>query len=104
MLRRLVTLVALAGCFAATSLGASAQGYGPGPHYGPPPAHYEHHGPPPGQGYVWVNGYHRWDGAHYVWVGGTWQRPPHYGYRWYAGSWQPRNGVYVWISGRWGPP
>jgi hypothetical protein len=96
-------LGALVGCFAATSLGASAQGY-PGPHYGPPPAHYERHGPPPGRGYVWVGGYHRWDGAHYVWVNGGWQQPPHYGYHWYPGYWQPRSGVYIWIGGHWGPP
>jgi WXXGXW repeat (2 copies) len=103
MYRRFLALVALLGCFAATSLGASAQSYG-GPRYAPPPAHYEHHGAPPGSGYVWVGGYHRWNGHQYVWTGGTWQRPPHYGYRWYAGSWQPRNGVYVYISGHWGPP
>ncbi len=102
MLRRLLMLAALAGCFAATSLGASAQSYGP--HYGPPPAHYERHGAPPGSGYVWVSGHHRWNGNAYVWVGGGWQRPPQYGYRWYPGYWTPRNGVYIWIGGRWGPP
>jgi len=30
----------------------------------PPAAIVETRGPAPGAGYVWVDGYHRWDGAH----------------------------------------
>ena len=35
---------------------------------GPPAPIVEHYGPPPHPGYVWIAGYHRWDGARYVWV------------------------------------
>ena len=31
-------------------------------HIGPPVAVVEHPGPPPGRDFVWVSGYHRWDG------------------------------------------
>ncbi len=102
MLRRLLTALGLAAFVALSGLGVAAQGYGP--HYAPPPARYEHHGPPPGSGYVWVGGYHRWDGHHYIWVGGEWRRPPHHGYHWYPGYWNNRGGVYIWIGGHWGPP
>ncbi|HEY2797646.1 MAG TPA: hypothetical protein VGK26_07135 [Thermoanaerobaculia bacterium] len=55
----------------------------------------------PGPDYVWVPGYHRWDGATYVWVKGTWQRPPHAHAKWAAGHWvEHRNGWY-WVEGRW---
>jgi len=101
MLRRLLAGCALAAAFAATSLGASAQYYGP--RVPPPPARYEHHGAPPGAGYVWVGGYHRWNGHAYVWVGGQWRRPPHMGYVWRAGHWADRHGTYVWIPGHWVP-
>lgn len=35
---------------------------------GPPAPIVERRPPPPERGYVWVGGYHRWDGARYVWV------------------------------------
>lgn len=37
---------------------------------------------PPSSDFVWVFGYHRWDGRRYVWVGGRWDRPPHRGAVW----------------------
>ena len=106
IVRMLLVPLALAGCIAATGLGASAQQYyhGDGPRYAPPAAHYERHGPPPGRGYVWVGGYHRWNGNAYVWYPGGWQQPPQYGYIWHPGYWTPRSGIYIWIGGRWGPP
>jgi hypothetical protein len=30
---------------------------------GPPAPIVERRGPPPGAGYVWIGGYHRWDGG-----------------------------------------
>ncbi|MGA8530891.1 MAG: hypothetical protein WB622_14340, partial [Acidobacteriaceae bacterium] len=43
---------------------------------GPPPVVIEHPGPRPHPGWAWVGGYHRWDGARYVWVPGRWAQPP----------------------------
>ncbi len=54
---------------------------------GPPPVVVEHPGPPPEAGVVWVSGYHRWDGARYVWVPGRYERPPHRGAHWVAHRW-----------------
>lgn len=105
MLRHSLALVIFALCVGFSGLGASAQGHGPGgPRYAPPPARYERRGPSPGSGYVWVGGYHHWNGHSYVWIGGRYQRPPHYGYRWYPGYYNNRGGVYIWIGGHWGPP
>ena len=42
---------------------------------GPPAPVHEHRGPPPGRGYVWISGYHRYEGDHYVWTSGHWDRP-----------------------------
>jgi len=68
---------------------------------GPPAPIHEEMGRPPHDGWVWQPGYHRWDGAHYVWVGGTWAEPPHHGARWVPGHWDRRGGGYVWIDGHW---
>ncbi len=45
----------------------------------PPPVHRD---------WVWVPGYHRWDGHGYVWVPGSYRRPPHRG-----AVWVPASGV-----------
>jgi len=68
---------------------------------GPPAPVHEEMGRPPHEGWVWQPGYHRWDGAHYVWVGGTWAEPPHHGARWVPGHWAHRGGEYVWVEGHW---
>ncbi|MGA7342625.1 MAG: hypothetical protein WBX18_18625 [Terracidiphilus sp.] len=68
---------------------------------GPPAPIVEHYGAPPHPGWVWCAGYHRWDGAHYVWVPGYWAHPPHPGARWVAHHWVHRNGGYVLIEGHW---
>ncbi len=67
----------------------------------PPPPVVEHHGPPPDGRYVWVPGYHRWDGHAYHWAGGRWVLPPRPHAFWVAGHWDPRPGGYVWVPGRW---
>ena len=99
MLRRLLTVLGLAAFIGMSGLGASAQSYGP--RYAPPPPRYERHGPPPHSGYVWVGGYHHWDGNKYVWIAGGWQRPPRYGAVWIPGRYVNRGGYYVWIPGHW---
>ena len=67
----------------------------------PPRAVVETRGVAPGPGYVWVSGYHRWDGNAYVWTPGRWDRPPHAHARWVAHRWVHRNGGYVLVEGHW---
>jgi hypothetical protein len=68
---------------------------------GPPAPIVERRGPAPGREFVWIDGYHRWDGARYVWVPGRWDRPPHPGAHWVAHRWVHRNGGYVMVEGHW---
>ena len=56
---------------------------------------------PPTPGYVWVTGYHRWDGRAYVWVPGVWVAPPRPRAVWVAGHWSHDRHGYYWIDGRW---
>jgi hypothetical protein len=51
--------------------------------------------------YVWVGGYHRWDGHRYVWVGGRYMRPSHPGAVWVPGEWRGERGGNVWHEGYW---
>ena len=68
---------------------------------GPPPRVYEHRGPPPDRGYVWIDGYHRYEGGQYVWTPGRWERPPHHGQRWVAHRWEHHHDGWVMIEGHW---
>ena len=67
----------------------------------PPTPIVEHYGNPPHPGWVWVSGYHRWNGHRYVWVKGYWAHPPHPGAVWVAHRWEQRNGGWVMIEGHW---
>ncbi len=68
---------------------------------GPPRPIIEHRVVSPGPGYVWVSGYHRWDGHAYVWVAGSWQRPPRPSQHWVAGAWRRDSHGYYFVEGRW---
>ena len=68
---------------------------------GPPPPVVEQRSAPPERGFVWIDGYHRWEGDHYVWVPGAYAEPPHPHARWVAGHWDHRGGEYVWVAGHW---
>lgn len=68
---------------------------------GPPAPIVERRPPPPDRSYVWVDGYHRWDGGRYVWVPGRWDRPPHPGAHWVAHRWEHRHGGWVMVEGHW---
>ncbi|MDR3742110.1 MAG: YXWGXW repeat-containing protein [Terracidiphilus sp.] len=68
---------------------------------GPPAPIVEHPAPRPGAGYVWVSGYHRWDGQRYVWVPGRWDRPPRPRARWVPAHYAHRRGGWVFIEGHW---
>jgi opacity protein-like surface antigen len=68
---------------------------------GPPAPIVERRPPPPGREYVWIDGYHRWDGGRYVWTPGRWDRPPHPGAHWVAHRWEHRRNGYVLVEGHW---
>ena len=69
----------------------------------PPPRPVEVVPPPPPEhrDWAWHNGYHRWDGARYVWVPGFYAQPPHPHAHWVDGRWANRGGGYVWVEGHW---
>ena len=67
----------------------------------PPRAVVEHRSHAPGPHYVWIRGYHRWDGGAYVWVPGRWETPPREHAVWIAPRWQHRGGHWVFVEGRW---
>ena len=67
----------------------------------PPAPMVEHHEHAPHPGWVWVDGYHRWDGHHYVWVHGYWAHPPRPGAVWVAHHWERRGDGWVLIEGHW---
>jgi len=68
---------------------------------GPPPPVVERRGPAPGRGFVWVDGYQRWDGRAYAWERGRWVRPPRPHARWVRPRWVHRRHGWVFIEGRW---
>jgi hypothetical protein len=55
----------------------------------------------PGPGYVWVGGFHRWNGKAYVWVPGRWALPPRAGVVWVGGHWKHNAHGWHWVEGRW---
>jgi WXXGXW repeat (2 copies) len=95
-----VKKIALAALLALTLLpaAANAQVY---VRVGPPAPVVERRGHPPERGYVWVSGYHRWDGGHYVWVPGRWDRPPREHGVWVRHHWVHRHGGWVLVDGHW---
>jgi hypothetical protein len=55
----------------------------------------------PGPDYVWIGGYHRWDGHRYVLVRGRYERRPHPNAHYSAAHWEARGRGHVWVEGRW---
>ncbi len=68
----------------------------------PPPAEVEVVPASPGAEYVWIAGYHRWNGHRYVWVGGHYDRRPQREAHYVRGHWEHRGRVTVWVDGHWG--
>ena len=85
----------------AAMLGVSAMGAEVFVRIGPPRPMIERRGPVPGRDYVWVSGYHTWDGHSHVWVPGRWERPPRPRAHWVAHRWVRRRGGYVLVEGHW---
>jgi WXXGXW repeat (2 copies) len=67
----------------------------------PPPVRMGVVGVAPGPGYVWIDGYQRWNGTRYVWVSGRWVRPPRPGVVWVAPRYIHRSNGWVYRRGYW---
>ena len=68
---------------------------------GPPAPIFETRVVAPGPGYVWIEGYHSWDGRAYVWVPGRWDRAPRARAVWVPARWaHDRHGWYL-VQGHW---
>lgn len=70
-------------------------------HLKPPVLKVEHRPARPGPNYVWVGGYHRWEGNAYVWEPGKWAVPPREHAVWVAPRWEHRHDGYVFVQGYW---
>lgn len=68
---------------------------------GPPRPILEERLGAPGRGYVWQQGYHRWDGNRYVWTGGSYVLPPRPRAVWVPHRWVRRGGGWVMVEGHW---
>ncbi len=98
---KLALLATLASSTGACTLSASGRLRGPVIVVDAPPP------PPPRRayievrpGYIWVDGYHRWNGNQYVWQDGHYQRE-RAGHRYNPGRWERRGHGHVWIEGSW---
>jgi hypothetical protein len=60
----------------------------------------------PGRGFVWTNGYYRWNRPRrgrpgFVWMPGQWRRPPRHGMVWVSPGWRRGRGGYTFVAGGW---
>jgi WXXGXW repeat (2 copies) len=55
----------------------------------------------PGPGYIWIGGYHHWNGSAYAWVPGRWELPPRPHAHWVAHHYVHRHGGWVLVEGHW---
>lgn len=67
----------------------------------PPMAIAEVHGMSPGAEFVWIGGFHRWDGTRHTWNGGRWEKRPNATSTWEAGTWRHHRNGWYWTEGRW---
>lgn len=75
--------------------------YADRPSFAPPAARHDRRPPPPRpHGYIWTDGYWRWQRGRYIWVSGRWvaRRP---GRRWVPGYWRRQGPVWVYVDGSW---
>lgn len=66
----------------------------------PPPDRHERVPTVTRRGYVWENGYWRWNGRRHVWVAGHWERHRP-GYAYVAPRWEERDGRWQFNARRW---
>jgi len=100
-MRKYLALVTLAALAVATAppVAAGTRVY---VRIGPPAPIVEARVAAPGPHYVWIAGFHRWDGHAHVWVPGHWVVPPAHRQAWVPGHWvhHPHHGWY-WVEGHW---
>ena len=98
--RRMAASAVLAAALAVTAACADVNGrlY---VRIGPPSPVYETRFESPGPGYIWIGGYHRWDGRGYIWVPGRWERPPRARAVWIPGHWDRDRRGYFFVDGHW---
>ena len=68
---------------------------------GPPTPIVDVRGVAPGPGYLWIEGYHRWDGRAYVWTAGRWELPPRGHNAWVQGHWAHDGHGWYYVQGHW---
>jgi hypothetical protein len=68
---------------------------------GPPVPIVEVRGVAPGPGFVWIDGFYRWDAGRYMWMAGRWERPPRAHARWVRGQWHHSRHGWYWVDGHW---
>lgn len=68
---------------------------------GPPAPRYEVRSQAPGPDFIWISGYHRWNGAAYDWAPGRWERRPQPRSRWVEGRWRHERRGYFYVEGHW---
>jgi hypothetical protein len=68
---------------------------------GPPAPLFETRVVAPGPGFVWVAGYHTWNGSAYVWYPGRWVAPPRPRATWVPGHWVRERRGWYFQEGRW---
>ena len=91
----------ISGMILAAGLAVSASAADVYVRIGPPRPIVERRPISPARGYVWVPGYHNWDGRSYVWVAGRWEQPPRARARWQKHHWVKQRGGWVLVEGRW---
>jgi hypothetical protein len=95
---RAVALVVFAGLFAGSPAQAATRVY---VRIGPPSVVVEHHRRVHWPGQVWRSGYYRWDGRHYQWARGAYERPPYRRAVYVSGRWNHAQRGWYWVPGHW---
>lgn len=67
----------------------------------PPPLVTESITVSPGPTYIWVPGYHSWNGSSYVWIAGRWEARPSGRRAWVPGHWKHSRQGWYWVDGHW---
>ncbi len=67
----------------------------------PPPPPPEAVPVSPGPNYVWVAGYHRWNGRSYDWQRGHYEPRPRANAQYVAAHWEKRGRGHAWVDGHW---
>jgi len=95
MLRRGLITAALAGMLFGSAYAAVYVGTAP------PPVVVERRPIRPGPRYVWMPGYHRWNGRAYAWAPGRWVVPPRLHAVWVPPRWVHGRRGWVMVQGYW---